>query len=292
MVRTRAILFTVMMLPGVLFAQAGADQYKAGRALMDSSKFDAAVKAFEKAVAADDKSSEYRLWLGNAIGSVAQNASVLRQPFLARRIKSEFEKAVELNPANIGARDGLIMFYTQAPGVMGGSIPKAREQAEAIAKINPMRGHFSRAVIAGHEKDGVLAERELRAAAEESPDSLVAASSLANYYASNNRPEDPFAVIDKYLARHPGDLLATFWIGRLAATTGKQLDRGEKALRAILESPSLGTGPNQPVPYAIHYRLGDIAAKRGDKVAARKEYEKTIELNPKFEGAKKALKAL
>jgi tetratricopeptide (TPR) repeat protein len=288
----RLLVVAAVMLPAALCAQAGADQYKAGRALMDSSKSDAAVKAFEKAVAADDKNPEYHLWLGNALGSVAQNASVLRQPFLARRVKSEFEKAVELDATNISAREGLISFYTQAPAVMGGSIPKAREQADAIAKINPMRGHFSRATIAGHEKDAVAAERELRAAADEAPDSLVALTTLANFFASNNRPDDPFPLIDKYLARHPGDLLATFWIGRLAATTGKQLDRGEKALRLVMESPNLGTGPNQPALFAIHYRLGDIAVKRGDKITARKEYEKTIELNPRFEGAKKALKAL
>ena len=299
MVKTRFFVLAAMALhfvsfvsPANLTAQRGAEQYKTGRALMDSNKTDAAIKAFEKAVALDEMNADYHLWLGRAVGTVAQNASVLRQPFLARRVRAEFERTVELDPSNIGAREGLVTFYIQAPGVMGGSIAKAREQADAIAKISPMRGHFARASIAGNQKDAATVEREFRAAADESPDSVAAATTLANFLANSNRGDEAFVVVDRYLAHHPGDLLATFWIGRLAAVTGKQLERGEKALRTVLATPGLGTEPNQPAPFAVHYRLGDIAAKGGNKELARKEYEKTLELNPKFEGARKALKAL
>ncbi len=278
--------------PMMLSAQSAAEQFKAGRALMDSNKADAAVKAFEKAVALDDKNSEYHLWLGNAVGTEARNASVLRQPFLARRVKAEFERAVQLDPASVGAREGLVTFYVQAPGVMGGSIPKAREQAEAIAKINAMRGHFSRAVIAGNQKDMAAVDREFRAAVAENPDSLVATSTFANYLASSDHSDEAFALIDKYLARHPGDVLATFWVGRLAAMTGLQLERGEKALREVLATPNLGGAANQPAPFTVHFRLGDILAKRGDRVGARREYEKTLELNARYEPARKALKVL
>ena len=287
-----AAVMLQFVLPPSVYAQTAAEQFKLGRALMDSNKADAAVKAFEKAVAADDKNSEYHLWLGNAIGTVAQNASVLRQPFLARRVKAEFERAVELDAKSIGAREGLISYYIHAPGVMGGSVAKAREQADAIALINPMRGHFARGNIAADQKDTATVRKELRAAADESPDSLVAVTSYANNLANAGHVDEAFAQIDIFLTRHPGDMLGTFWIGRLADATGKQLDRGEKALRTVLESPNLTTGPNMPALFAIHFRLGDIAAKRGDKATARKEYEKSIELNPKFEGAKKALKAL
>ena len=297
MLKSRLIVLAMLLatqtaLPTFARAQAGADQYKIGRALMDSAKADGAVKQFEQAVKLDDKNADYHLWLGRAIGTVAQNASVLRQPFLARRVKSEFERTVELDPQNIGAREGLIVFYTQAPGVMGGSIAKAREQAEAIAKVSPMRGHFSRATIDANQKDATGVERELRAAAEENPDSLAAQTNFANFLANNQRGDEAFAPVERFLAKHPADLIAQFWIGRLAATTGKQLDRGEKALRALLEIPNIGTVPNQPLPVNIHFRLGDIAAKGGHKDVAKKEYEAAIALNPKFEAAKKALKAL
>lgn len=92
-------------------------------------------------------------------------------------------RAVQLDPSNVGAREGPVSFYVQAPGVMGGSIAKAREQAEAIAKINPMRAHFARASIAANQKDLATAERELRAAVDENPDSLNATTRFERFLA-------------------------------------------------------------------------------------------------------------
>jgi tetratricopeptide (TPR) repeat protein len=47
-----------------------------------------AVDWLEKAVQRDDNNALYHAWLGNALGDEAQKASKLRQPFLARRVKS------------------------------------------------------------------------------------------------------------------------------------------------------------------------------------------------------------
>jgi tetratricopeptide (TPR) repeat protein len=129
----RKAFLIAALLPSLLGAQTAAEHFKRGRALLDSNKADAAVKAFEKAVALDDKNSEYHRWLGDALGSVAQHASVFRQPFLAKRIKSEFERTVQLDPSSLQGHDGLLQFYLLAPGIMGGSVTRAREQAELIA---------------------------------------------------------------------------------------------------------------------------------------------------------------
>ena len=292
MVMLGRALLTIALLPLGLAAQTAAEHYKAGRAALDSNKADAAVKSFEKAVSLDGRNAEYHLWLGNALGTVAQNASVLRQPFLAKRVKSEFERTVQLDPSSLGGHDGLMQFYLQAPGFMGGSVAKARDEAETIAKVNPLRGHFARATIASHEKDKVEAEREYRAAAAEFPDSVSAVSSLVNLLSSSGRGDEAFVELDKWLARKPGDVLALWLVGRTAAITGMQLDRGEKALRAVLATPGVGSDPALPVPANAHFRLGDIAAKRGVKDQARTEYEKALELNPKLEAARKAMKAL
>jgi tetratricopeptide (TPR) repeat protein len=286
------LLALLLFPPRVLNAQTAAEYYKTGRAAMDSAKADDAVKAFEQAVKLDDKNAVYHLWLGNALGTVAQKASVFRQPFLAKRIKSEFERTVQLDGTNIDGHDGLMQFYLQAPGIAGGSVGKAREQAEAIAAINPLRGHFARATIANHEKDAAGVECEYRAAASESPDSLNAVANLVNLLANSNRADEAFATIDKFLARKPGDLVALMVVGRTAAITGKQLDRGEQALRTVLAAPGVGTDPALPLPANAHFRLGDIAMKRGAKDQARKEYERALDLNPKLEAAKRALKAL
>jgi tetratricopeptide (TPR) repeat protein len=292
MVRLRQVVLAVGFVPGALGAQTAAEHFKAGRAAFDSKKADAAVKSFEQAVRLEDKNAEYHLWLGNALGTVAQHASVLRQPFLAKRVKSEFERTVALDPASIDGHDGLMQFYLEAPGIMGGSVAKARAEAEEIARINPLRGHFARATVANHDKDQTVVEHEYRAAASEFPDTLGAIAALVNLLATSNRADEAFALLDRYLAHKPNDLVALFQIGRTAAITGKQLDRGEQALHTVLAAPGVGTDPALPAPASVHFRLGDIAAKRGAKDQARAEYEKAIELNPRLGAARKALKAL
>lgn len=288
-----ALLAGALFAPGVARAQSFADLIRTGRAHLDSSRADDAVKSFEKAIKANSQSSDAHLWLARALGTVAQRANVLRQPFLAKRAKSEFEKAVDLDPNSIGGREGMMQFYLLAPGVMGGSAAKAREQAAAIAKLNALRGHFAAATIANNQKDLPRAEKAFRAAAAEFPDSLNAVTSLANFLANNGRGDEAFAPLDRYLAKKPDDRIAMFWIGRTAGVTGKQLDRGEQMLRAVLVSqPSTPADGPRVATEAIHLRLGDIAAKRGDKAKARAEYEAALRLNPNFEQAKRTLKAL
>ena len=274
-------------------AQSADDLIKVGRAQLDSNRADDAVKTFEKAVKASPANSDAHLWLARAVGTVAGSANVLRQPFLGKRAKSEFDKAVELDPNSIGGREGLLQFYLRAPSVIGGSVVKAREQAAAIAKVNRLRGHFADANIANHEKDPAGVEKAYRAAATEFPDSLIAVQGLVNFLTNNNRADEAFPVLDRYLAKQADDCVALFWVGRTAAVTGKQLDRGEQALRSVLASAaSVGADAPRIAPEAIHLRLGDIAAKRGDKVRARASYEEALRINPRFEQAKRALAAL
>ncbi|MEO6877458.1 MAG: hypothetical protein ABI205_03185, partial [Gemmatimonadaceae bacterium] len=59
---------------------------------------------FEKAIKANDKIAAHHLWLANSLGEQAPTMSKLKLPFLARRIKAEFDKAAELDPASVDAR--------------------------------------------------------------------------------------------------------------------------------------------------------------------------------------------
>ena len=287
----RRAVVGLAILPLALSAQTGSESFKQGMAALQANDGDAAVKAFEKAIAASDKNAEYHLGLARALGVVAQKASVLRQPLLARRCKAEFERTVQLDPSNIPAREGLLQFYMIAPSVMGGSMEKAHEQAEAIFKINRLRGHIARGTLANREKDFVVVEREYRAAWTEFPDSAPSATSLAGFLANNRRADEALAVMEKFVAKEKDNLTGLFWFGRVATTAGKQLDRGEQALRRVLASSALGVDGN-PAPAAVNFRLGELLAKKGDKAGARQAYEAALRLNPNLEQVKKALKEL
>lgn len=265
--------------------------YCMGRIATAQDKSGEAVDWFEKAVKIDDRNSLYHLWLGQALGSEAQRANKLRQPFLGRRVKSEFERAVALDPTSIDARHGLIQFYAVAPGIVGGSMEKAKAQAAEIAKLNAMRGHIELAVLLEREKDYTAAELEYVAAVTVAqPDSLVAPLTLGAYYQRRQKWDEAFELYGRLIKEKPDNIAAHLGYARISALSGKNLERGESELKTILADPPKDWTP--ATLSAVHTRLGTIYEKQGRKELARAEYDRAVSLNAKNEEAKKALLAL
>ncbi|MFA6165001.1 MAG: tetratricopeptide repeat protein [Gemmatimonadaceae bacterium] len=262
-----------------------------GRTLLSENKPGDAEDWFEKATKLAPRSSEAHLWLGRAIGVQAATANPLRQPFLARRLKHTVDRAIELDPENIDARELRWRFYAMAPAVMGGGEGHARAEVAEILKRNRYRGLLLSANTATRAKDFVTAERHFKSAVSEHPDSLGAASVYASWLADRGRPADAFAVIDTYQKRHPSDPLSLYQVGRLAAATGQQLGRGEEALRKYLTAPP-PPALSAPSLSTVHLRLGNIAERRGNAAAARAAYEQALKLDPRSNQARRALDGL
>jgi tetratricopeptide (TPR) repeat protein len=292
--RIKTILPAVLLalLPLTIDAQAGRAAFDAGRRLMDSSEYAKAEKQFERAIAAEPTVAIYHLWLGNAIGEQAENASVLRQPFMARRIKAEFEKAVELDSTLIEAREGLLGFYLQAPAVMGGGLDKAQAQAQAIARLHVIRGHMATARIAWHQQDTAATERAYRAAVAAWPDSAGPTIQLAQRQQGWNRNAAAFATYEAFLARQPRHLAVRFQLARLIAITGEQLPRGERILRELLAEENWVAGGVLPPKAAVHARLGDVLRKQGKRDEARTSYNTALSMDPNSQVAKDGVAAL
>jgi tetratricopeptide (TPR) repeat protein len=292
--RTKRLLSLILaaLLPLALNAQAGRAAYDEGRRLMAANDPAKAEKQFERAIAAEPNVSLYHLWLGNAVGEQAQNASVLRQPFMARRVKAEFEKAVELDSTSIDAREGLLGFYLQAPAVMGGGLDKAQAQARAIAQLHVIRGHMANARIAWHQKDTVATERAHRAAIAAWPDSAGVTIQFAQRLQSWNRNADAFAAYDAFLVRNARNVAVRFQVARLTAITGEQLARGERILRELLADTTWEAGGIVPPRAAVHARLGDVLRKQGKRDEARASYNTALSMDPNSQIAKDGLAAL
>lgn len=286
------IAFVIAMAPIVLDAQAGRAAFEEGMRQLQLNEAGKAERAFEKAIAAEPKVAVYHLWLGRAVGVQAANASIVRQPFLARRTKAEFEKSVELDPTLLDAREHLIVFYLQAPGVMGGSEAKARDQAREIAKVDASRGHLAHASIAWHAKDTVATERAFRAAIVAAPDSAMPVVQLAQRLEAWSRAADAFALLDGFLVRRPGEIAATYRLARLSTNTGQQMARGEAAYRRLLAAPEWESSPGRPSKAAVHYRLGTLLEKNGRPAEARAAYRAALALDPNMKAAKDALDAV
>ena len=262
-----------------------------GRIYVEMDKPGDAIGWFEKAVSANDRVSAHHLWLANALGEQAPHTNKLKLPFLARRVKSEFDKAVALDSSSVDARHGLIMFYSQAPGMFGGDMNKARAQALEIQKLNPMRGHIEMAVLLEtKDKDTVAAEREFRAAIDASPDSSLGYSNLGQFYRRQKRYEDAIATYENLLKAQPDAVNAHLNIGYNLVLSGEDVDRAEQEVKQWLAQPP----KNAPVPNVsfAHYVLGMAYERQTKKDSARAEYQTAVTINPRNKDAKKALDAL
>ena len=127
-------------------------------------KFDDAQKQMEKAVELAGGKADFHFQLGMLYGTQAQRGNAFSKLSYARKVKTQFERAVELAPDSLRYRVALINFHLRAPGVAGGSVGKAREQAGELLKRDPFEGRMALAAIAEHDKDDVAAEQEYLAA--------------------------------------------------------------------------------------------------------------------------------
>jgi tetratricopeptide (TPR) repeat protein len=115
-------------------------------------RYEPAASAFEQAVRADDRAAAYHYFLGRAYGAQAQRASMMTARRSLGRRRAEVERAVQLDPEFLDAREGLMQYYLQAPGFMGGSPQKAREQAHEVRKRAPYRGALLYATLAARRQ--------------------------------------------------------------------------------------------------------------------------------------------
>ena len=131
------------------------------RCYFELAEYDQAIVYAERTVELEPGSSEAHLWLGRFYGLAAERAHSF---LLARKVRREFEAAVQLDPGNLAARRDLMEFYLEAPWVLGGSQEKARQQAEAIAARDAVEGHLARGAFWQGLHQPLRAEAEYREA--------------------------------------------------------------------------------------------------------------------------------
>jgi tetratricopeptide (TPR) repeat protein len=267
--------------------------YWMGRIEEAQDRHTTAIDWLEKAIRINDNVAAYHYWLGSAVAGRIDSVATLRQPFFAKRIKNEFLRAVELDPKMIEPRWGLMEFYSEAPGIAGGSMEKAREQVAELKKLNPYRGHMAGAQLAreGKPADAVAEEKELLGAIAIAPDSLAAYWNLALAYRRQSKWDESFGVYEKIMKVAPDQIVAHLGWGGTAAMSGKSLDRGEREIKTFLETATIEKqGPGNMA--AAHFRLGMIYEKTARKDLAKASYNETLKINPKHADAKKALDGL
>ncbi len=279
----------------------------------------------EKAVSLEPNNARYHLRVATISIELGQKAGIFKGLGLARRFRAEAEKAISLDPKYLDAREALMEFYFEAPGIAGGDKKKAWATADEIGRIDSARGLLAQANLAAREKKPAKQEEFLKRAAASAPHDYRVLRELAGFYASDSQKNFdlaekyaldalkieegrvwPHAVLaiayaaterwqdlDTLLTRAekkvPDDFGPHYQAGKALLLAGKDLPRAERYFRKYLTLEPEGGEPNHA---AAHWRLGQVLEKQGKKPEAIAEMEEALRLQPDFKPAKDDLKRL
>lgn len=256
------------------------------RAYFSMDRWDEAVKYSERAVSLEPQNSNYHLWLGRAYGRKAGDSNPLSAAGLAKKAKTEFERAVQLDPANVPARVDLARYYTEAPSFMGGGLDKARAQAAQVQASDPAMAHLIQARVAEKDKRYSDAEAEYKSAIQQAKNPADMWLQLAGFYRQRERFNDMQSAIRSAMAE-PHKLAESYF------DAGNQLFLGSRDFPAAVDylQKYLTSGElvESAPAFRAHYLMGQLQEKMGNNVAAASEYQASLALASGFVPAQKAL---
>ncbi len=294
-----------------------------GRIEFDKDEYKKATNLFEEAADLDDDNSMYRMWMGHSFGRQAQNTSKLRQAGLARNSRKNYEKAIELDPTNVEARESAMEYYLQAPGFLGGGRDKAELQASEIETLDTEAGIRAWGRIYTYYDEVDFANYHYQSAIENHPEIMVSYYRLYTFHFNNQNFEqaadiaiqqlqvnDTTAAIyhnlanaqqryelfdqamenyEKALAIDPEFSGSWYQIGRLAAVSGKYLETG---LNYVEQFIAIGEELGATNLAWANYRKGSILEHLNREAEAKASYQQALQFDRDHEEAKKALAAM
>jgi tetratricopeptide (TPR) repeat protein len=271
-----------------------------------------AMQLAERAVKIDGKNPLTHLQLVKVLADAVDRAGGLHQMTLGRRLKSELEVTLSLDPVNVDALKFQELIYRNAPAFFGGDKNKARQVTEKITQIDPVQGYFLQAQIAVNQKQNGEVEELYRKAVEAKPDSYPARIRLAYYclrgskkfsdaetqarealrlnadridaydvlaavLASQKKWEDLDAILTKAQTAVPDNPKPYFSAGAQLVTEGVELPRAERCLRKYLSQEPELAAPSHAV---AHWRLGQALEKEGRAGEAVSEFQAALKQDP------------
>jgi tetratricopeptide (TPR) repeat protein len=256
------------------------------RAYFSLGDWDRGILDCQKAVLLDPSNSNYHLWLGRAYGEKADAARFFSAAGLAKKTRTEFETAVQLDPKNVAAITDLAEFYLEAPGIVGGGKDKAETEARNLQALDPAKADWIHARIAEKGKDLSAAEKHYRAAIQASHGAASAWLNLGLFYKHSSRWDDMQEALHHVLAAPMDRPEALFDAAEILVHTNQNLPDAAAFLRRYLSSE---TSVEQAPAFKAHYLLGTVLEKQGNKPAARQEYRAALSLARDFSPAQDAL---
>lgn len=244
------------------------------RAYFMIAEWDRGIAACERARNLDPQKSLYSLWLGRVYGEKADRARFISAAGLAKKVRTSFERAVELDPRSWEARTDLAEFYAEAPGMVGGGKDKAREQAKILMTLNPAMAHWVLARVAEKDKDPAAAEREYRAAITESHSGARAWLDLGNFFFHARRFDDMDQAFHSLESSSPDRPESFMHAADVLLRADRDRTLAIRLLRHYLSGGTVEEGP----AFKAHDLLGQALEQQGDRHGAAQEYRAALAL--------------
>ena len=242
------------------------------RVYYQEERWDDAIHECETAVRLMPQESEYHLWLGRAYGEKADKIHSIRAYGLAKKVRDEFERAVQLDGANVDALSDLGEFYTAAPGIVGGGKQKAQNVAQTLERYGPAQAHQLKGRLAEKDKNLTLAETEFKAAVETSNQSADAWMALASFYSRHRQPDK---MVEALHAGIDADAKATKPHGAALVDGASLLSRNNvepqlaiQLLKLYLASPNKSA---ETPAFQVHAQLSRLLEQQGDHEGAQQQ---------------------
>lgn len=207
---------------------------------------------------------------------------------LAREVRDGMARAVELDPNSIPARLGLVLFYLNAPRMVGGGVDRAQPHLDFIRERSPMDYFDLQAALAMGRGEMEIALAQFQQATAADPERRTRFEHALTLVRLE-RFDEARPLLNAIVERFPQHAGAVYQLGRISALDERELDAGIAALKRFLELPAW---PMDPPAAAAWWRIGQLHQHRSDLEPARAAFAQALAEDPDFGPASEALSTL
>lgn len=259
------------------------------RAYGREAKLKDAIAHIRQATELQPDTARYWMELATAYGALAGQGFILFRPFRTRKARGFLRRAVEAEPDRIEARMALYQYELFTPPLYGGSRKRAKEILAWVRERNDYHGGIGQALWHLTAEQRTQGRAELEKVMAAYPDSLAPYSMVGGLHREKKEWTEAFALLDRFRARHPDNLMLRF---EYAATARLSGERVPEAIRMLTPYLSHEPGLNEPSLAAAHYELGKLYEKNEQDDQARAQYTAALKADTAFTPARTALRVL
>ncbi|MEM7763420.1 MAG: hypothetical protein AAF290_05015 [Pseudomonadota bacterium] len=244
---------------------------------MSRNEFKEALALFEEAAERYPNSADAQYWVGASAGSLAGNASIFKAAGHAKKARKAFERAIELDAQHLEAHQGLVQYYLQAPGFLGGDKDEALQLAKHTVTFAPIEGRLLLAQVYGQTKQPeqrAVVFEELISTAPDDPRAYLNIGFLQqneeDYAGAHRSFSDAANTTSTTDGAETARQSARYQIGRTAVFSEQRLNDGIEALTDYLDG-EIGSG--MPEKAWARFRRGQLHQLANNEDSAQADFK-------------------